>query len=388
MLAELEGQAKAAQATRSYRVGDTVTARIVAITADAVFVDLGAKAEGMIERSELLDSDGNPTVVVGDSIEARVAQLSEDRIVLRTRGAKAAGGAAELAQARELGLTVEGMVTGVNKGGVEVTVAGIRAFCPISQLDTEFVQDPSSFVGRKLEFQVTSYQASGRGDPNVVVSRKAVLAVEKAKRAAEVRARLEIGSVVSGTVTAIKDYGAFVDLGGVEGMLHVSELGFARVKHPSDVLSVGQTIDVQVMKLEPSDNPKRPDRISLSLKSLQQDPWVAAAESLTAGKRLRGRVERVESFGAFVRVAEGIEGLVHVSELASDRRVSHAREVVSVGQEVEVVVLEVDPTKRRVALSMKAIDAQQEAEQVAAYRPASGGSLGTFADLMKKKLGK
>jgi small subunit ribosomal protein S1 len=385
MLAEYDGRAKTAKAAGALRLGDTATGRIVAITADAVFVDLGGKAEGMIERSELMDRDGKLTVAVGDAVEARVASVREDNVVLRTRGAKPLGSAAELAQARDLGLPIEGMVSAVNKGGVEVTVAGVRAFCPLSQLDAGFVDDPSTFIGRKLEFVVTSYQ-EGRGDPNVVLSRRALLEAERAKQAAEVRARLEVGVTVTGTVTSIKDYGAFVDIGGLEGMLHVSELGFARVAHPSEVLTVGQTIDVQVTKIEASDNPKRPERISLSLKALQQDPWREAVNTLPAGSRVRGRVTRLESFGAFVTVGEGLEGLVHVSQLVGDRRISHPREILAVGQEVEVVVLEVDPEKRRISLSVRALDAQQEAEQAASYRRTSSESLGTFADLMKQKL--
>ena len=391
MLAEYDGRAKTSKAAASLRVGDTVTGRVVAITADAVFVDVGGKAEGMIERSELQDREGQLQVAVGDSVEARVASMREDNIVLRTRGAKPIGAAAELAQARELGLPVEGVVSAVNKGGVEVTVAGVRAFCPMSQLDVGFVEDPSTFIGRKLEFVVTSYQegrGEGRGDPNIVLSRRTLLEAERAKQAAEVRSRLEVGATVTGTVTSIKDYGAFVDIGGIEGMLHVSELGFARVAHPSEVLAVGQSIDVQVTKIEASDNPKRPERISLSLKALQKDPWREAVQSLPAGTRAHGRVTRLESFGAFVAVAEGLEGLVHVSQLVSDRRITHPREILTVGQEIEVVVLEVDPEKRRISLSIKALDSQAEAEQAATYRRGSGESLGTFGDLLKQKLKK
>jgi small subunit ribosomal protein S1 len=281
-------------------------------------------------------------------------------------------------------------VSAVNKGGVEVTMAGVRAFCPMSQLDGGFVDDPSTFIGRKLEFLVTSYQEGreGRGEPNVVLSRRALVEAERAKQAAEVRSKLEIGGTVTGTVTSLKDYGAFVDIGGIEGMLHVSQLGFARVGHPSQVLSVGQTIDVQITKIEASDNPKRPERISLSLKALQKDPWREAVDGFPIGKKVPGRVTRLESFGAFVAVAEGLEGLVHVSQLATDRRISHPRELLSVGQEIEVVVLEVDPEKRRISLSVKALDAQQEAEQAASFRRASSESMGTFADLMKQKLKK
>ncbi len=387
MLAEYDNREAATQGTRAPRVGDTVVGRIVVITNDSVFVDLGAKAEGLLDRAELVDKDGKLPVAVGDTIEAHVASVKDGNIVLRTRLGAGTGAAAELSQAKQLGIPVEGKVAAVNKGGVEVTVAGLRAFCPMSQLDAGYVEDPATYVGRTLEFLVSDIQ-TGRGDPNVVLSRRALLEQEKAKRAAETRARLAEGVVVKGTVSTIKKYGAFVDIGGIEGMLHISELGFGHVDHPGEVLEVGETIDVQIIKLEATDDPKRPERVGLSLKALKQDPWSNAGRSFTKSKRVKGQVVRLEPFGAFVAVGDGMEGLVHVSEMVADRRVNHPREVLSVGQTIEAVVLEVDTEKRRLSLSMKAVAAQQEQEQADSYQPAGSGSMGTFADLMKKKLGK
>lgn len=387
LLAEYDERQEQTKGTRAPRVGSTVTGRVVAVTTDSVFVDLGAKSEGVLDRDELVDDQGQLTVAEGDSVQARVVSVRDGTIMLRRGAARGGGAGAELTQAKQLRLPVEGMVSAVNKGGVEVTVAGVRAFCPISQLDDHYVEDPGSFVGRRLEFLVSDYQ-EGRGAPNVVLSRRALLEEAKKQQAAETRAKLEVGAVLTGTVRSIKPYGAFVDLGGLEGMLHVSELGFGRVSDPSEVLSEGDSLEVQVIKIEQTDDPKRPERIGLSLKALKQDPWADAATRFPAGQRLRGAVVRLEPYGAFLAVGDGIEGLIHVSEMVADRRIAHPREVLSVGDEVEACVLEVDPERRRISLSMKAVDAQTEADQAKSYQPASRGSLGTFADLMKDKLGK
>ncbi|MBW2453050.1 MAG: S1 RNA-binding domain-containing protein [Deltaproteobacteria bacterium] len=386
MLAEYDGAAPIAK--RAPQVGKTVSGQVVAITAETVFVDVGAKTEAVMDRDQLTDDEGQLTVEMGSTVTARVAEASEGSIVLRIRMSRGADPSAELAQAQAHGIPVTGTVAAVNKGGVEVEVMGLRAFCPISQLEARYVEDPAEYIGRKLEFRVTRHESGRGGKANIVLSRRALLEEEAAKRSAELRATLEVEAVMSGKVTRIKDYGVFVDLGGLEGMLHISELGFGHVDHPSEVLSEGQAVQVKILKMEPSDDPKRPDRISLSLKALQDDPWDVAVRELSIGQRLKGKVVRTQPFGAFVTLPMGIEGLVHVSQLVTDRRVAHAKEVVSVGDEVVVSVLEIDTERHRVALSITAAAQDAEAAQAAAYRPASQGSMGTFADLMKQKLKK
>jgi small subunit ribosomal protein S1 len=200
------------------------------------------------------------------------------------------------------------------------------------------------------------------------------------------RGKLEPGVVVRGRVTTIKDYGAFVDIGGLEGMLHVSQLGFQRVAHPKDVLTVGQEIEVQVLKIEKSDDPKRPEKISLSLKSLERDPWADVAQRFPEGARVAGQVRRTEPFGAFVELAPGIEGLVHVSELGAKRQVRHAKDVVKAGQAVQVTVLSVDTNARRISLSLAVEDDGGDTGGGGAPTPSGAApTLGTFADLLKKK---
>ncbi|MCU1276892.1 MAG: binding domain protein [bacterium] len=356
LLAEYEGPqtGRSKKKRKEPSVGDEVKGRIISIGRSAAFVDLGAKSDGVIDLEQLRDADGKLMVKEGDELTATVVEVggaSGGLVLKRVFGGRGAEGSAELEAAFQHGMPVEGTVTGVNKGGVDVTIGGVRAFCPISQLDLRHTEDAGAFVGQKLRWRITRYEATGRG-ANVVVSRRALLEEEQAVRAAEVRGTLAIGAVMKGRVTALKDYGAFVDLGGVEGMLHVSELGFQRVAHPKDLLAVGQEVEVQILKMEKSDDPRKPERIALSLKSLEKDPWGDVATRFYEGARAHGLVKRLETFGAFVEVAPGIEGLLHVSELGKGRPLRHAREATQVGAALDVLVLAVDSDKRRLSLGL------------------------------------
>jgi small subunit ribosomal protein S1 len=387
MLAAFEKENAAAPRRKDPKIGEMVKGRVVTIGHEAVFVDLGAKAEGMIDILEVRDADGKLLVKIGDTVEARVVETAGKAgcIVLRRaalgRGPEAK---AELEQAFAHGIPVEGTVSAVNKGGVEVTIAGVRAFCPISQLDARHVEDATAYVGQKLQFKITRYEAGARGQLNLVVSRRQLVEEENARKAAETMARITPGAVVKGKITSLRDYGAFVDLGGVEGMLHVSELGFSRVNRPSDLLAVGQEVEVQVLKIEKSTDPKRSEpRIALSLKALEKDPWEDVAARFREGTKARGTVVRLDTFGAFVEIAPGIEGLVHISELGGEgkRQIRHPRDVVKVGQQVEVVVLGVDTEKHRISLSMNA--ATVDGDDPTPVPPAPQ-KLGTFGDLLAK----
>lgn len=382
MFAAAEAGKPKGKAARRPQPGDVVRGVITSIGKDAVFVDLGGKAEGVLDREQVVNADGELRVKVGDTVEARVAGERGGALVLRVKMGKGPEARAELVQALELGIPVEGKVTQPVKGGLEIDVAGVRGFCPASQIDARFVEDLTSFVGQRLEFRVTQYE---RG--NLVLSRRALLEEENARRAAETRGKLVVGAVIRGKVTGFKPFGAFVDLGGLDGMLHVSELGFTRVEKPEEVLALGQELDVQILKIEEGEAGKKP-RIALSLKALQDDPWLAATRALTPGGRVKGTVTRLQPFGAFVEIAPGVEGLVHISELGAGRRLNHPKEAVEVGQAVEVEILAIDPEKRRLSLSMGAAARSVEREELAEARaamPAAPARLGTFADLLKKK---
>ena len=387
LLAEYEGPetGRSKKKRREPTVGDEVTGRIISIGRDAAFVDLGAKSDGVIELIQLRDKDGKLTVKEGDELTATVVEVggpSGGVVLKRVFGGRGAEGSAELEAAFQHRLPVEGVVSAVNKGGVDVTIGGVRAFCPISQLDLRHTEDAGTFVGQKLQWRITRYEATGRG-ANIVVSRRALLEEEQATRAAQVRGTLSVGAIVKGRVSALKDYGAFVDLGGVEGMLHVSELGFQRVAHPKDLLTVGQEVEVQIVKMEKSDDPRKPERIALSLKSLEKDPWGEIATRFFEGARAHGVVKRLETFGAFVEVAPGVEGLLHVSELGKGRQLRHAREATKVGAALDVVVLALDSDKRRLSLGLA--EAGEAGDAAPGEAPHAPKSLGTFADLLKGK---
>ncbi|MFL6231941.1 MAG: S1 RNA-binding domain-containing protein [Thermoanaerobaculia bacterium] len=362
ILAEFEQQSAPKKEKESKGSGQSqkVSGKILSIGDEWVFVDLGGKAEGRIAAAELKDAEGNLTVKEGDSIDATVTGTDPETgaLLLRRKaggkGKKPADVVPEIRQAAENSLPLEGLVTGLNKGGAEVQVYGMRAFCPLSQLDLRYVENPQQFVGQKLMFKVNRLEEGNRGGrgPNIVLSRRQLLEEEQQARAAETREKLQVGAVLHGTVTSLTTYGAFIDLGGIEGMLHVSEIGHTRTTHPQDVFQVGDEVEVQVIKIEKGKDEKRPERISLSRRSLQSDPWNEAASRFTEGMEVPGRVMRTETFGAFVELAPGLEGLVHISEMGAGRRLNHSREAVQPGQEVQVRVLGVDTARRRISLSM------------------------------------
>ena len=370
------------------KVGEKVKGTVIEIGSEQVFVDLGGKAEAVMDVANLKDADGNVTVAVGDPLEAVVASIDADTgaLTLGSRHGRQLHGSAELEEAFRQGLPVEGHITGTTKGGLEVQVAGHRAFCPASQADIRFIEDLSTLVGERCAFRVTKYEGGRR--LNLVVSRRALLEEEQAARAVETRAQLKEGAVLTGTVTGMKDFGAFIDLGGVEGMVHVSELALGRVRHPEEVLAIGQQVEVSVLRIEQTDNPKRPEKIALSIRALAKDPWSDVADRYRSGARVAGKVTRTQPFGAFVELEPGLEGMVHISELGAGRRINHPDEVLSAGQKVTATVLNVEPERRRISLSLS--DESSSAESVSqAAAPAesdASSGLGTLGDLLKAQL--
>jgi small subunit ribosomal protein S1 len=391
----------ASEAAESWRpqiaAGDLVRGRVIALGQTSAFVLIGGKGEATIDLAEFRDAEtGQLTLAVGDQVEATVVDDGggSGSVVLKRTLGRGGHVPAELEQALAHRIPVEGVVTGENKGGFDVQIGGVRAFCPGSQIDRRRgdARLPSAqYVGQRLRFRVTRIAAGGR---NVVVSRRDVLEEEAAAQAASTWERLHVGAIMQGSVTSIRDFGAFVDLGGVEGLIHISELGHARVAHPRDVLSVGQVVEVQVVKLDPAASEGAAGacrQVGLSLKALAADPWATAGERFPVGSTVRGVVRHLEPFGAFVEIAPGLDGLVHVSKLALERRVSHPRQVVSVGQEVEVTVTAVDAEKRRISLSMveqarqardAAVVEERAEERAAVAQTNEAKGLGTFADLL------
>ncbi len=392
--ASLFGEFEKQQATtgnKEPRTGDRVSGIVVSIQSDNIYVDLGSKTEGIVEREELTDDEGKLTVKVGDSIEIVVSGKDESSgtLMLGSQHARRMHGIEGLQQAYDDQTPVEGHVTGTIKGGLEVAMSSVRAFCPASQIDINYVEDLETFVGERLAFRITKIE--GGRHPNLVVSRRALLEEEQQALATETRAHLEVGAVMSGRVSSLKEFGAFIDLGGVEGMVHISELAFGRVEHPQDILSVGQEVEVSVLKIEKTDNPRHPERIALSIRALARDPWRDVLTDYPVGAQVQGTVSRVQPFGAFIELASGVDGLVHISELGAGRRISHPQEVVSVGDRVQARVLSVDMEKHRIGLSLdKKYEAEESARpevKVADYAKPEQG-FGTLGDLLKESMKK
>jgi small subunit ribosomal protein S1 len=336
---------------RRVRVGEKVTGTIFQLGADTAFVSLGGRSEAMIELRELKDEEGILRSGVGDVIEAYVVEAGARGILLTRTLSKGSASLAMLAEARVSGLPVEGLVLAVNKGGFEVAVGEARAFVPMSQMDLRFVDKPDQFIGERLKFRVTEVR-----ERKVVLSRRALLEDEQKALAAETRANLAEGKVLRGRVTSVREFGVFVDLGGIEGLVPVAELSHARVGRPSDVCKVGDEVEVEVLRIEAPqpnspDKAKHKERITLSMRSRQEDPWSAAAATIHEGDRLTGKVVRLQPFGAFVELRPGVDGLIHISAL-SDRRIAHPRDAVSVGDEVTVQVEKVDAVEKRVGLRL------------------------------------
>lgn len=336
---------------RRLEVGEVIEGLIVSIGENDIFIDVGGKSEATIDRKEM-EEEGELTLKVGDKLSAFVTQV-EPEVQLSRALARKHLNLGALEDAKDLGIPVQGKVTGLNKGGLEVDFNGARGFCPISQIELGFCEDASRFVGESLEFRVMEVRENGR---NIVVSRRSLLEEEQAERAEEIKAQLFEGAEFEGEVTTLQPFGAFVDLGGgMQGMVHVSQISHARIDHPQDVLSAGQKVRVRVMKIE--QDPKRPERqrIGLSMKVLLGDPWESTAATLSEGAQVEGKVVRIQPFGAFVSLPGGVDGLIHISELA-DRHVGHPSEVVTVGDTVQVTVLRVEQDTRRIALSLKGRD--------------------------------
>ena len=336
---------------REVKTGDRVKGKIVSLSDDSAFVDFGGRAEGALPLAQIKDGDGNVTKKVGDPIEATVTS-TEGQIALALAVKRVDQSLQVLIEAQKNNTPVEGKVKGTNSGGFEVMLGGVRGFCPFSQMDMGPVGDGAQYVGQTMQFKVLDVAEKGR---RVVLSRKALLKGERARQAEEVRTALSPGQEFEGNVTRLLPFGAFVDIGGIQGLVHVSEISHKRVGDPSEALTVGQKVKVRVLKLEHLGEGKK-ERISLSIKAAEADPWSTIESRLHEGDLVKGPVLRVMDFGAFVEIFPGVDGLVHVSQLAR-RRVVHPRDVVAVGQEVEARVTRIDPAAKRISLSMAALEA-------------------------------
>jgi len=332
---------------KEMRIGEVITAEVVRVDANFVVVNAGLKSESYIPLEEFHNDQGLVDVKPGDFVQVAIDALEDGHGETRLSRDKAKRLAAwhELEDALEKGTVITGLISGKVKGGLTVMVNGIRAFLPGSLVDTRPVKDTTPYENKNMEFKVIKLD---RKRNNVVVSRRAVLEQSQGAERQALLENLKEGSVVKGIVKNITDYGAFVDLGGIDGLLHITDLAWRRVKHPSEVLSVGDEVEAKILKFDQEKN-----RVSLGMKQLGEDPWVGIGRRYPQGTRLFGKVSNLTDYGAFVEIEAGIEGLVHVSEMDWTNKNVHPSKVCQVGDEIEVMVLEIDEDRRRISLGIK-----------------------------------
>jgi small subunit ribosomal protein S1 len=347
---------------QDFKVGDVVTGKVVEVQSDYVLVDINYKSEGLVPISEFRVVDGVRAVKPGDTVEVLIDRIENENGMIGLSKNKADMMRAwnDISKAAENEEVIEGTVIAKVKGGLSVDI-GVTAFLPGSQIDLRPVRNMDVYIGKVYKFKVIKFNKK-RG--NIVLSRRALLEEERESMRAQTLDQIKEGADVRGVVKNITDYGAFIDLGGMDGLLHITDMSWGRIKHPSEVINVGDEIDVRVLKY---DNEK--DRVSLGLKQLQADPWEAVKSQFPIGNKLKGKIVSLADYGAFVELSDGIEGLIHVSEMSWTKRVKHPSQLVTVGQEVDVQVLEVDTENRRISLGMKQLQANPWVEIKESYAP-------------------
>lgn len=336
--------------TSDVREGEVVDGVVVNIGPDYVTVDIGYKCEGLVPIEEFKRPDGSTDVKVGDALSVYLERIESDTGFMQLSKDKAEIIKAwdEISQACEKDQLVEGTIIAKVKGGLSVDI-GVKAFLPGSQIDVKPVKNLDKFLGKKFKFKIIKFNKK-RG--NIVLSRRAIVAQEKERQRAETLQNLHEDQIVTGTVKNITEYGAFIDLGGMDGLLHITDMSWGRVKHPSELFAVGDEIKVKVLKYD-----REKERISLGLKQVSPNPWEELASKINVGERVKGKVVSIKDYGAFVELSEGIEGLIHVSEMSWRRDVKHPSKVLNVGDEVECQVLEIDAKNKRLSLGLKQLQA-------------------------------
>ncbi|MCB9026700.1 MAG: 30S ribosomal protein S1 [Bdellovibrionaceae bacterium] len=347
---------------RDFTVGDVVKGRVVNILEDFVLVDINYKSEGMIPISEFRVVEGHKGINVGEEVEVYIDRIENDNgmVVLSKDKADMLRAWNDISKAAENEEVIEGTIIAKVKGGLSVDI-GVKAFLPGSQIDLRPVRNMDHYIGKKYKFKVIKFNKR-RG--NIVLSRRALLEEERENLRSQTLDQMSEGSIVKGIVKNITDYGAFIDLGGMDGLLHITDMSWGRVKHPSELLKVGDEIDVKVLKF---DNSK--ERVSLGLKQMQEDPWSNVDANFPHGKKMKGKIVSLADYGAFVELEDGIEGLIHVSEMSWTKRIKHPSQIIKVDDEVDVMVLDVDKENRRISLGMKQLESNPWLEMKETYPP-------------------
>ncbi len=363
--------------------GQKVKARIVKISAESIFLDLGGKSEGYLDRKELLDEEGNLSAKEGDVVEAYSLSANNNELRFTTRISGGEAGRHYLEDAWQNGIPVDGVVEKEIKGGFDIRIAGgLRGFCPFSQMGLQRTGSSNDLIGQHLAFRISQYDENGR---NIVLSNRSVLEEERQKQREAQKGLLHEGMKVRGTITSILKFGAFVKIGVLEGLIPISEISWDRVEDIHELLEVGREVEVVALSLD-----WEKDRLSFSLKRALPDPWENIEKTFPQGSNHSGTVVRLTNFGAFVKLASGVDGLLHISKLGSGKRINHPREVLTLGQTIEVKVDNIEKDNKRISLSLTGSEQAEDAKETEEYytqqsreKPAS---MGTLADLLKTKL--
>jgi len=365
--------------TQRLKPGQKITAEIVNITDEWVFIDLGGKSEGTLAKSELLDEHGELTVAEGATVEAYFLSSRNNELLFTTRIESREAGLSYLEDAWRNGIPVEGIVEKEIKGGYDVKIAGsLRGFCPHSQMGIRR-QDDNEYVGKHLTFKITEYAEKGR---NIVLSHRAIREEELRKKREVLKEILQEGQRVTGIITSIQKFGAFLDIDGAQGLIPISEISWGQVDDIKEILSNGQEIEVVIMKLD-----WEHDRLSFSIKQTLPNPWERVDEKYAVGSRYMGKVARLTKFGAFVTLEGGIDGLIHISKLGEGKSINHPSEVLETGQDIEVEIETIDTDQKRIALvTAHYADAKnsEEKDDYQSYMGKTSTSMGTLGDLLKK----
>ena len=370
--------------------GQKIKAVVVDISQDSIFLDAGGKSEGFVDRKELEDETGEVTVETGDTIEVYFLSSARNEMLFTTKIGGGSTSRAHLEEAYRSNIPLEGFIKKEIKGGFEVTIAGnVRSFCPFSQMDIKRISDPEDYVDQHMLFKITEYKENGR---NIIISRRIILEEEREEKKEALKETLQEGMAVKGSITSIQKFGAFVDIDGIEGLIPISEIGWSRIENVNEVLSEGQDVEVVVMKLDWEN-----DRFSFSLKQALPDPWQNLSQKLPVGSSHSGTVVRLTKFGAFVNLAEGIDGLIHISKLGGGRRINHPKEVLDEGQTVEVKIEDIDAEQKRLSLTLvgemngEESDSENGAKNIKEFqakqdKTTAGTPMGTLGDILKTKL--
>ncbi|MBQ0040098.1 MAG: S1 RNA-binding domain-containing protein [Treponema sp.] len=365
---------------RLYEPGQVVETTVVAISGDTVFIDLGLKSEGFVDAADFKDADGNITVKEGDKVKVFFAGNKYEELHFTTKiaGNKSKGDNSVFENAFKSGIPVEGTVKGEIKGGFEVMLGTTRAFCPYSQMGYRQRKEPAEYVGQHLSFKITEFKNDGK---NIVVSNRVLLEEKAAEELASLAEKITVGMTVTGTVKSIESYGAFIDLNGFQALLPVSEISRTRVSSVADVLKVGQEVTAKIIKAD-----WKHERVSLSTKELEADPWDAVADKFNIGDKIEGKISRVADFGVFVNLADGIDGLVHISKLNVERN-TNLKKVFNPGDVLPVIVEKIDIEAKRISLSTVVSNEEQDNayDYMSTHKDDDDGeTYNPFAALLKK----